>query len=116
MFYSHDLLGRKTPLGAIWKLAHGSKLSKGKIISINLREICQEILQPGVPHSLRLDAILIGGLVIVFNKQQAYLLGKLLVPSIGEQANMTWHLMPAQQYMSMPSLLCSTSNNKAWQC
>uniref|UniRef100_A0A383WID4 Rad21/Rec8-like protein N-terminal domain-containing protein n=1 Tax=Tetradesmus obliquus TaxID=3088 RepID=A0A383WID4_TETOB len=74
MFYSHDLLGRKTPLGAIWKLAHGSKLSKGKIISINLREICQEILQPGVPHSLRLDAILIGGLVIVFNKQQAYLL------------------------------------------
>eukprot|EP00878_Enallax_costatus_P006154 GHUV01006450.1.p1 GENE.GHUV01006450.1~~GHUV01006450.1.p1 ORF type:complete len:677 (+),score=272.17 GHUV01006450.1:324-2354(+) len=74
MFYSHDLLGRKTPLGAIWTLAHGRKLSKGKIISINLREICQEILQPGVPHSLRLQGILIGGVVIVYNKQQSYLL------------------------------------------
>ena len=79
MFYSHDLLGRKTPLGAIWcvarepvvvwlraekesaarpsrgrkkreparllapspnrTLAHGKKLSKSKIMSIDLQEI-----------------------------------------------------------------------------
>eukprot|EP00879_Flechtneria_rotunda_P010148 GHRR01010606.1.p1 GENE.GHRR01010606.1~~GHRR01010606.1.p1 ORF type:complete len:723 (+),score=258.79 GHRR01010606.1:347-2515(+) len=74
MFYSHELLGRKTPLGAIWILAHGRKLSKGKIMSINLRQICDQILQPDVPHSLRLQGILVGGLVIVYDKQQTYLL------------------------------------------
>ncbi|GLI66951.1 hypothetical protein VaNZ11_011006, partial [Volvox africanus] len=31
-------------------------------------------MQPDVPHSLRLQGILIGGVVIVFNRQQLYLL------------------------------------------
>jgi hypothetical protein len=39
MFYSNDLLSRKTPLGAVWTLAHGKKLSKGKIIDIDLAAI-----------------------------------------------------------------------------
>ncbi|GFH31096.1 uncharacterized protein HaLaN_30067 [Haematococcus lacustris] len=33
-----------------------------------------EILHPDVPHSLRLQGILIGGVVVVFNKQTHYLL------------------------------------------
>ncbi|KAG2483483.1 hypothetical protein HYH03_017665 [Edaphochlamys debaryana] len=74
MFYSHDLLGRKSALGAIWTMAHGKKLSKCKILGINVTDICKQILQPDVPHSLRLQGILIGGVVIVFNKQQIYLL------------------------------------------
>ncbi|PNH07399.1 Sister chromatid cohesion 1 protein 3 [Tetrabaena socialis] len=75
MFYSHDLLGRKSPLGAVWTMAHGKKLSKLKILGINVADICHLILQPDVPHSLRLTGILIGGVVIVFNKQQIYLMG-----------------------------------------
>ncbi|KAG2427009.1 hypothetical protein HYH02_014655 [Chlamydomonas schloesseri] len=74
MFYSHDLLGRKSTLGAIWTMAHGKKLSKCKILGINVMDVCKQIMQPDVPHSLRLQGILIGGVVIVFNKQQIYLL------------------------------------------
>ena len=33
-----------------------------------------QILSPDVPHSLRLQGILIGGLAIVFDRQQSYLL------------------------------------------
>lgn len=36
----------------------------------------QQILQPDVPHSLRLQGILIGGVVVLFSKQQVYLLGE----------------------------------------
>lgn len=34
----------------------------------------KQILQPDVPHSLRLQAILIGGIALVFAKQQMYFL------------------------------------------
>jgi hypothetical protein len=33
-----------------------------------------QILSPDVPHSLRLQGILIGGVVVVFNRQAVYLL------------------------------------------
>jgi hypothetical protein len=39
MFYSQDLLGRKSPLGAIWTMAHGKKLTRIKIMGINLEEV-----------------------------------------------------------------------------
>ncbi|KAG2430546.1 hypothetical protein HXX76_010066 [Chlamydomonas incerta] len=55
-------------------MAHGKKLSKCKILGINVTDVCKQIMQPDVPHSLRLQGILIGGVVIVFNKQQIYLL------------------------------------------
>ncbi|KAL6747252.1 Rec8 like protein-domain-containing protein [Haematococcus lacustris] len=74
MFYSKDLLSRRSPLGAIWTIAHGKKLSKNKLLGISVQEICNEILHPDVPHSLRLQGILIGGVVVVFNKQTHYLL------------------------------------------
>ncbi|EFJ49817.1 hypothetical protein VOLCADRAFT_117141, partial [Volvox carteri f. nagariensis] len=55
-------------------MAHGKKLSKIKILGINVTDVCKHIMQPDVPHSLRLQGILIGGVVIVFNRQQLYLL------------------------------------------
>jgi hypothetical protein len=36
----------------------------------------EEIIHPEVPHSLRLQGILVGGIVVVFTKQQNYLLGE----------------------------------------
>ncbi len=33
-----------------------------------------QILHPEVPHSLRLQGILVGGVVVLYNKQQVYLL------------------------------------------
>ncbi|KAF5840495.1 Rec8 like protein-domain-containing protein, partial [Dunaliella salina] len=74
MFYSKDLLSRKSPLGAIWTIAHGKKLSKSKLLGISVQEICNQIANPEVPHSLRLQGILVGGVVVVYNKQSVYLL------------------------------------------
>ena len=34
-----------------------------------------KILEPEIPHALRLQGILIGGIVRIYNKQQNYLLG-----------------------------------------
>ncbi len=36
----------------------------------------EEVLHPDVPHSLRLQGILVGGVVVVFSKQQNYLWGE----------------------------------------
>jgi len=33
-----------------------------------------QILHPEIPHSLRLQGILVGGVVVVYTKQQVYLL------------------------------------------
>ncbi|KAK9817781.1 hypothetical protein WJX72_002072 [[Myrmecia] bisecta] len=74
MFYSNELLGKKSPLGAIWIAAHGKKLNRGKVLGVNIVETCKQILTPDVPHALRLQGILIGGVVIIFSKQQMYLL------------------------------------------
>lgn len=38
MFYSTDLLKRKTPLGAIWIAAHGKKLARGRIMQVNISD------------------------------------------------------------------------------
>jgi hypothetical protein len=40
-------------------------------------EICSDkILEPEVPHALRLQGILVGGVVKIYSKQQTYLLGE----------------------------------------
>jgi hypothetical protein len=36
MFYSTDLLKRKTALGQIWLAANGKKLNKGNILGISI--------------------------------------------------------------------------------
>ncbi|XP_048231365.1 sister chromatid cohesion 1 protein 1 isoform X2 [Ricinus communis] len=98
MFYSHQLLARKAPLGQIWMAAtmhakiNRRKLDKLNIIKIWLRltlsksfpflnsvsNLCrltsffvysEEILNPSVPMALRLSGILMGGVVIVYERK-----------------------------------------------
>ncbi|KAL0025732.1 hypothetical protein WJX77_008069 [Trebouxia sp. C0004] len=76
MFYSHELLGRKSPLGAVWIAAHGKKLNRSKVMNVNVVQTCEQLINPDVPQALRLQGILIGGIVIVFSRQQTYLLGE----------------------------------------
>jgi len=74
MFYSTDLLGKKSPLGIIWMAAHKSgKISKGKILAVNISSICRKILEPDVPLSLRLTGILVCGSVIIYKRQVDFL-------------------------------------------
>jgi len=38
MFYSTDLLKRKSALGTIWLAANGKKLNRGRILQISINE------------------------------------------------------------------------------
>ncbi|XP_061351696.1 sister chromatid cohesion 1 protein 1 [Gastrolobium bilobum] len=70
MFYSHQLLARKAPLGQIWMAATmHAKLNRRKLDKLNIIKICEEILNPSIPMALRLSGILMGGVVIVYERK-----------------------------------------------
>lgn len=70
MFYSHQLLARKAPLGQIWMAATmHAKINRRKLDKLNIIQICEEILNPSVPMALRLSGILMGGVVIVYERK-----------------------------------------------
>ncbi|KAI8000906.1 Sister chromatid cohesion 1 protein 1 [Camellia lanceoleosa] len=70
MFYSHQLLARKAPLGQIWMAATvHAKINRRKLNKLNIITICEEILNPSVPMALRLSGILMGGVVIVYERK-----------------------------------------------
>ncbi|XP_022146858.1 sister chromatid cohesion 1 protein 1-like [Momordica charantia] len=70
MFYSHQLLARKAPLGQIWMAATmHAKINRRKLDKLNIIKICEEILNPSVPMALRLLGILMGGVVIVYERK-----------------------------------------------
>ncbi|KAK4275820.1 hypothetical protein QN277_018840 [Acacia crassicarpa] len=66
MFYSHQLLARKAPLGP-------NKL--------NIIKICKEIFNPSIPMAFRLSGILMGGIVIVYETKVKLLYDNLSIPS-----------------------------------
>ncbi|KAG2391182.1 Sister chromatid cohesion 1 protein [Vigna angularis] len=66
MFYSHQLLARKAPLGQIWMAATmHAKINRRKLDKLNIIKICEEILNPSVPMALRLSGILMGALSLL---------------------------------------------------
>ncbi|CAA6672340.1 unnamed protein product [Spirodela intermedia] len=70
MFYSHQLLARKAPLGQIWMAATmHARINRRKLSKLNIIKICEEILNPSVPMALRLSGILMGGVVIVYERK-----------------------------------------------
>ncbi|XP_021904051.1 sister chromatid cohesion 1 protein 1 [Carica papaya] len=70
MFYSHQLLARKAPLGQIWRAATmNAKINRRKLDKLDLIKICEEILNPSIPMALRLSGILMGGVVIVYQRK-----------------------------------------------
>uniref|UniRef100_A0A061SCS7 Rad21-like protein n=1 Tax=Tetraselmis sp. GSL018 TaxID=582737 RepID=A0A061SCS7_9CHLO len=74
MFFSTTLLGKKSPLGVAWLVSHGKKVPKQKILQIKVEELCEQLLDPEVPHALRLQGILCAGVTLVYSRQQTYLL------------------------------------------
>ncbi|CAM6125195.1 unnamed protein product [Calypogeia fissa] len=76
MFYSHQLLCKKGPLGQIWIAATmHAKINRKKTEQIDIEEICMQILKPQVPLALRLSGILMGGVVLVFHRKVKFLQG-----------------------------------------
>ncbi|XP_022743895.1 sister chromatid cohesion 1 protein 1 [Durio zibethinus] len=84
MFYSRELLARKASLGQIWLLGtKQAKLDRRKANKLDVARLCEEILNPPVPIALRLSSILMGGVVILYEKKVTFLhddANRLLVP------------------------------------
>ncbi|XP_022985848.1 sister chromatid cohesion 1 protein 1-like isoform X1 [Cucurbita maxima] len=101
MFYSHQLLARKAPLGQIWMAATmHAKINRRKLDKLNIIKICEEILNPSVPMALRLSGILMGGVVIVYERKVKILyedVTRLLV-----EINEAWKVKAAPEATVIP--------------
>ncbi|KAK9930269.1 hypothetical protein M0R45_027312 [Rubus argutus] len=101
MFYSHSLLARKAPLGEIWMAATmHAKLNRRKLNRINIIKICEEILNPAAPMALRLSSILMGGVVIVYERKV-----KLLYDDVNcllVELNQAWKVKPNTDSTVLP--------------
>ncbi|CAO2826199.1 unnamed protein product [Amaranthus hypochondriacus] len=95
------LLARKAPLGQIWMAATmHAKMNRRNLDQINLIRICEEILNPSVPMALRLSGILMGGVVIVYERKVRLLyddVNRLLV-----EINTAWKVKPAADPTVLP--------------
>ncbi|KAL9230216.1 hypothetical protein vseg_005599 [Gypsophila vaccaria] len=101
MFYSHQLLARKAPLGQIWMAATmHAKMNRRKLDQIDIIRICEEILNPSVPMALRLSGILMGGVVIVYERKV-----RLLHDDVNRfllEINSAWKVKPAVDPTVLP--------------
>ncbi|KAM0879004.1 hypothetical protein ACQ4PT_034520 [Festuca glaucescens] len=101
MFYSHQLLARKAPLGQIWMAATlHAKINRKRLDKLDIIKICEEILNPSVPMALRLSGILMGGVVIVYQRKVKLLfddVSRLLV-----EINQAWKIRPAVDRTVLP--------------
>ncbi|XP_050946545.1 sister chromatid cohesion 1 protein 1 [Cucumis melo] len=101
MFYSHQLLARKAPLGQIWMAATmHAKINRRKLDKLNIIKICEEILNPSVPMALRLSGILMGGVVIVYERKVKILyedVTRLLI-----EINEAWKVKAAPEPTALP--------------
>nr|GEX48568.1 hypothetical protein [Tanacetum cinerariifolium] len=74
MFYSHNLLARKGPLGTVWCAAHlHKKLNRSNYVTINIPSTVEQIMHPQVPIALRMSGHLLLGVVRVYSKKVEYL-------------------------------------------
>ncbi|XP_062179356.1 sister chromatid cohesion 1 protein 1-like isoform X2 [Phragmites australis] len=101
MFYSHQLLARKAPLGQIWMAATlHAKINRKRLYKLDIIKICEEILNPSVPMALRLSGILMGGVVIVYERKV-----KLLYDDVSRfliEINEAWRVKPAVDPTVLP--------------
>ncbi|RLN27625.1 sister chromatid cohesion 1 protein 1 [Panicum miliaceum] len=111
MFYSHQLLARKAPLGQIWMAATlHSKINRKRLDKLDIIKICEEILNPSVPMALRLSGILMGGVVIVYERKVKLLyddVSRLLV-----EINEAWRIKPATDPTVLPKGKAQANSQK----
>jgi hypothetical protein len=74
MFFGVQILGKKRPLSNAWLLGCGRKIGKKKIMKENIAKTCEMIISPAVPLALRLSAVLMSGVIMIFHQKQQYIL------------------------------------------
>ncbi|XP_038981076.1 LOW QUALITY PROTEIN: sister chromatid cohesion 1 protein 1 [Phoenix dactylifera] len=106
MFYSHQLLARKAPLGQIWMAATmHAKINRRKLDQLDIIKICEEILNPSVPMALRLSGILMGGVVIVYERKVKLLyddVTRFLVILKAPESNEAWKVKAVSDSTVLP--------------
>ncbi|XP_037495670.1 sister chromatid cohesion 1 protein 1 isoform X1 [Jatropha curcas] len=78
-----------------------AKINRKKLDKLNIIKICEEILNPSVPMALRLSGILMGGVVIVYERKVKLLyddVTRLLV-----EINEAWKVKPAPDPTVLPN-------------
>ncbi|KAE8800911.1 Sister chromatid cohesion 1 protein 1 [Hordeum vulgare] len=102
MFYSHQLLARKAPLGQIWIAAtFKSKINRRRLDKLDIIKICEEILNPSVPMALRLSGILMGEPPLGDYYFAAFLAGFAL-PRMYIELNEAWKIRPVVDHTLLP--------------
>ena len=75
MFYIPELLSGKGQWAVIWLAAtYPDRLNKRVLIQTNIGGLALEVAEPTIPLSLRLSAILMRGVVVIYDRQVKYLL------------------------------------------
>ena len=74
MFYSHQILARKGPLGVIWLAAHlDKKLRRQQVFQADIPDSVEAILYATEPRALRLSGQLLLGVARIYAKKVGYL-------------------------------------------
>lgn len=75
MFYSSQLLSRKTPLGICWLASHSDskRLKRTQIFEFSISQSCDSIINPEAPLALRLSGQLLLGVVRIYQRKLAFL-------------------------------------------
>ncbi|KAK4370579.1 hypothetical protein RND71_010054 [Anisodus tanguticus] len=77
-----------------------SKLNRKKLSKLNIIKICEQILNPSVPMALRLSGILMGGVVIVYERKVKLLYED--VTRLMVQINEAWKVKAAPDPTLLP--------------
>uniref|UniRef100_A0A453A0K3 Rad21/Rec8-like protein N-terminal domain-containing protein n=1 Tax=Aegilops tauschii subsp. strangulata TaxID=200361 RepID=A0A453A0K3_AEGTS len=77
-----------------------AKINRKRLDKLDIIKICEEILNPSVPMALRLSGILMGGVVIVYERKVKLLyddVSRLLI-----EINEAWKIRPAVDHTVLP--------------
>ncbi|WPT17702.1 Sister chromatid cohesion 1 protein 4 [Picochlorum sp. SENEW3] len=75
MFYSSQLLSRKTPLGICWIASHSEskRLKRTQVFEFSISQSCDSIINPEAPLALRLSGQLLLGVVRIYQRKLTFL-------------------------------------------
>lgn len=75
MFYSSQLLSRKTALGICWLASHleSKRLKRAQVFEVSISASCDSIINPEAPLALRLSGQLLLGVVRIYQRKLTFL-------------------------------------------
>lgn len=112
MFYSYQLLTKKGPLGRIWLAGTvRSKLTRRHVQESDIVTLTESVLDPPMPLALRLSAVLLLGLCVIYQRKCSYLLveaheflTKVRLPQSGSSVTLSRDKLVKYETITLPDL------------